>query len=85
MRRKLICITLALVFVSTLAVPAWAHDYDRGDSDHWLRQLAYVVHPIGVALEYGVTRPIHWVVSRPNACIIFGHDPRPEDTYFVWK
>lgn len=73
-----------------LAVPALspAHVYDRDDSDYPLRYIAYAVHPIGIAVEYAVFRPIHWLVSKPNCAIIFGHDPRPEEeqgTYFEWE
>ncbi|KPL12079.1 hypothetical protein AMJ85_02100 [candidate division BRC1 bacterium SM23_51] len=60
------------------AVPVAAHDYDRDNSDHVLRYVAYLLHPVGIALEYGVTRPIHWVVSQPNLRTVFGHAPRHE-------
>jgi hypothetical protein len=85
MRKRTLGFLLVCVFVLVAATPSWAHDYDRNDSDYWLRYAAYVVHPVGIALEYGVARPIHWVVSRPHLCIIFGHDPRPGDKYFEWK
>ena len=64
-----------------------AHRYDRDMSDYPLRYVAYVVHPIGVAVEYAVLRPIHWIVSKPNFSNWFGHEPKPEveeDTYFEW-
>jgi len=85
MKHKLIGLLLVCAFVLVTVAPSWAHDYDRNDSDCWLRIAAYALHPAGIALEYGVTRPIHWLVSRPNLCIIFGHDPRPGDKYFEWK
>ena len=28
-----------------------AHEYDRDDSDHPLRLIAYAVHPVGIAVE----------------------------------
>ena len=85
MKHKWVGILLVCVFMMMAAAPVPAHDYDRNDSDYWLRICAYALHPFGIALEYGVTRPIHWLVSRPDLCIIFGHDPGPEDEYFVWK
>ena len=85
MMPKVIAVVLVCIFLMVTAAPTWAHDYDRDDSDCWLRYAAYAVHPVGIALEYGVTRPIHWVVSRPVLCVIFGHDPRPGDKYFEWK
>jgi hypothetical protein len=79
---------LAGVFVALMALStpaAWAHEYDRDDSDHPLRYVAYVVHPVGVAVEYAVLRPIHWLVSQPNLDIIFGHEPREDADYDYMK
>ncbi len=71
---------IAAVFVVgvvlAMARPVAAHDYQRGESDYPLRYVAYAIYPFGIALEYGVTRPIHWAVSRPYARVIFGHEPR---------
>ncbi len=79
----------ALVAVALAALPgtAQAHVYDRDDSDHPLRVVSYVVHPVGMAVEYAVLRPIHWLVSRPTVAPVFGHRPRPEVeecTYFEY-
>ena len=79
---------VALFALALLALPlsAPAHEYDRNDSDYPLRYIAYVAYPLGIAVEYGVLRPIHWVVSRANLSIIFGHEPRAgEDNYFTWE
>lgn len=81
---------LAAAFaISLLALPSvsQAHVYDSDDSDHPLRYVAYALHPIGVAAEYAVLRPIHWVVSRPKLACIFGHEPdrqKEQGTYFEW-
>jgi hypothetical protein len=67
---------------------AEAHVYDRDDSDHPLRIVAYALHPFGMAVEYGILRPIHWLVSQPTADKIFGHEPDREKeagTYFEFK
>ena len=78
------CFALALCLAPSHAD---AHDYDRDDSDYFLRYVAYIVHPIGIGLEYAVTRPIHWLVSQPNLSIVFGHDPHEsdEEDFFEWK
>lgn len=72
-----VCLVLAIG-----SGPAFAHEYDRDDSDYWLRYLAYAVHPVGVALEYTITRPIHNLVMKPKVGWIAGHDnyipPEPE-------
>ena len=63
-----------------------AHDYDRDDSDYPLRYVAYLVHPVGIAVEYAVLRPIHWLVSRPNLNIVFGHETdKDTENKFEWE
>lgn len=71
-----------LAALTLLVLPTLAHadNYDRDDSDHPLRLVAYILHPIGIAVEYAVLRPIHMLVEGPNSHIWFGHEPaRPED------
>lgn len=67
------------------ATPAMAHRFDR-QTYHPMRIVAYVVHPIGIAAEYLIARPIHYVVSQPDLDIVFGHQPMIMDdgTYFEW-
>jgi hypothetical protein len=80
----------ALLAAATLLTPsvASAHEYDRDDSDYPLRVAAYAVYPIGIAAEYLVMRPIHWLVSY-NKCtqIVFGHEvlPGEPENKFEWK
>lgn len=62
----------ALVLAS--ASPAAADEYDARRAGHPLRVVAYGVHPIGVALDWLLFRPAHWVVSQPVLSHIFGHD-----------
>jgi hypothetical protein len=76
--------------LALLAAPATsqAHNYDRDDSDYPLRYVAYAVHPIGIAVEYTVLRPIHWLVARPVLNVVFGHDStidEPDCDYFEWE
>ena len=52
----------------TMAVP---DEYDDSES-HPLRVAAYLVHPIGVALEWAIFRPFHYLVSLPGADVVFG-------------
>lgn len=86
--KKLSVVLLLTAALCALPSPAAAHEYDRDDSDMWIRYLAYALHPIGIALEYGVTRPIHWLVSSsPNRSIIFGHKVTEDINYdyFEWR
>lgn len=70
----------ALLAMGMMAVPgiASAHVYDRDDSDHPLRYVAYVVHPVGMAIEYSILRPIHWLMSRPAVAPWVGHYPNAD-------
>jgi hypothetical protein len=69
---------LMLLWLAALPLRANAHDaYDDSES-HPLRLVAYVVHPVGFALEWLVTRPIHFVVSHPQLERVFGHVPHED-------
>lgn len=50
--------------------------YDDSQS-HPLRIAAYLVHPVGYALEWLIFRPFHWVVAQPSLVDVFGHEPHP--------
>ena len=69
---------VAVGAVMATAPPVRAHDYDRGNSDHPLRYVTYLVYPVGMALEYSITRPIHYLVSQPYWRYVLGHAPRNE-------
>ena len=56
-----------------VATPAAADDYDPHRSGHPLRFLAYVVHPIGYALDFLIFRPAHWLISHPQVADWVGH------------
>ena len=40
---------------------------------HPLRIIAYALHPIGVAFDYLLFRPAHWVGHQQPFRTIFGH------------
>lgn len=50
-----------------------AGDCYADSESHPFRVLAYLLNPVGVALEWVIFRPLHWVVSQPNTAPIFGH------------
>lgn len=60
------------------AYPGYYDGYDDSQA-HPLRIAAYVVHPVGYALEWLVTRPIHALVSQPELKNVFGHKPHSWD------
>ena len=61
---------LAAALLAT-AVPARADDYDSGHAGHPLRIIAYALHPVGVAIDYLLMRPAHWLVHKEPAKTIF--------------
>ena len=71
--RKVMMLAAATALVGMMnATPAVADEYDDLQS-HPLRMLAYIVHPVGFAAEWLLTRPFHEVVSQPDLEPIFGH------------
>jgi hypothetical protein len=73
LRRCLAALPL-LALLALSAAPAAADEYDARRAGHPLRVVAYVLHPVGVALDYLLFRPAHWVGSQPVVRTIFGHD-----------
>ena len=65
---------LTVAFALTMALPAPADDYDDERSGHPLRIVAYLVHPIGVILDYLIYRPFHWVGNHEPFSTFFGHE-----------
>lgn len=63
---------VALVVV--LASPVAADEYDASNSGHPLRMIAYVLHPVGVLIDYVLLRPAHWLVSHEPMKTLFGHE-----------
>ena len=87
MKTRMIYAIIGLFAVALMA-PAFvsAHRYHRHSEVHPLRVIAYGVHAIGIAAEYAIARQIHWVVSRKDLDIVFGHKSYVEDDpyYFEW-
>ncbi len=65
---------LAVLAVLTLASPALADRYEPDRAGHPLRVVAYLAHPLGVAVDYLILRPFHWVGSHEPFATIFGHE-----------
>jgi hypothetical protein len=56
------------------ATSASADEYDQHRAGHPLRIVAYILHPVGFALDWLIFRPAHWVGSQPGLRDVFGHD-----------
>ena len=66
---------IALVMMGVAsATPVRADDYDEKSSGHPVRIIAYLLHPVGVAIDYLILRPAHWLGSREPLKTIFGHE-----------
>jgi hypothetical protein len=77
LRRLLAGLAFCLLAVA-YAAPAAADEYDARRAGHPLRIVAYVLHPIGVTLDWLIFRPAHWAGSQPALAYIFGHDVHEE-------
>jgi hypothetical protein len=64
----------AVTLTSLMAGPAAADDYEPSRAGHPLRVIAYLLHPVGVALDYLVMRPAHWLGSQEPTRTIVGHE-----------
>jgi len=54
---------------------AEADSYDAKRAGNPIRITAYILHPVGVLLDYGLMRPCFWVVQREPFSTIFGYEP----------
>ena len=63
-----------MALLLAIANPVVADEYDEENAGHPLRLIAYVLHPVGVVIEYVLLRPAHWVVSQEPMKTLFGHE-----------
>jgi len=78
-RAGLLAVVAALLLQAALPQAARADAYDPALAGHPLRVVAYVLNPVGVALDYLIMRPAHWLGSREPFRTIFGHKERYGD------
>lgn len=72
---KRILAMLLFVGVASLSFTSrgFADEYEDGQANPF-RMLAYLVNPIGVALEWTIARPLHALVDANNVTrYVFGH------------
>ena len=78
MKRFLTAATLALTLVA-MRSPVLADEDNYDDMQaHPLVLAYYLVHPVGYVAEWLVTRPFHYIVSRPSLERLFGHASHEE-------
>jgi len=66
--------TLLAVAALAGASPAVANEHDPNTAGHPLRIVAYLLHPVGVAIDYLLLRPAHWLVEHEPFKTAFGHE-----------
>jgi len=72
--RKGLAALLIGVWLSAAALPATAEEYEPADAGQPLRIVAYVVHPVGVVLDYLFLRPMYWIGSHEPFRTLFGRE-----------
>jgi hypothetical protein len=65
------CLSSAVLAIGS---PALADEHRSDRSGHPLRFFAYLVHPVGVALDTLIARPIHWLFHYEPFETLFGHE-----------
>jgi len=78
MKKFLVIAAIAGFALIMYAEVARADEYDPTHAGHPLRIVAYVAHPVGMAIDYILLRPCHWLVHRRGLDTIFGHETRME-------
>jgi hypothetical protein len=73
-RQLLIAVTLATAMTFS-AGRAHAHDAYSDAESHPLKLLSYPVAAAGFALEWMLTRPVHFMVSQPTLKRVFNYEP----------
>jgi len=72
-RKQLLVISLSASLL-LVASPALCDEYESQSAGHPLRIAAYVLHPVGVVLDFLIFRPAHWIGSQGPLKTFFGHD-----------
>jgi hypothetical protein len=73
-RRRSWVAGILMVLIIGLASPVAADEYDEENAGHPLRVIAYILHPVGVVIDYVLLRPAHWLVSHEPLKTLFGHE-----------
>lgn len=76
---RLICLLTVIGLLASLVTVqgASAGEYDPQRAGNPLRVAAYILHPVGVLIDYGLMRPCFYVVKREPFSTIFGYVPPP--------
>ena len=69
-----VLVVAGLVALAARTAEAKTDRYDPQEAANPIRIAAYILHPVGVLLDYGLMRPCFWVVQREPFSTIFGYE-----------
>ncbi len=72
MRKWSAALVLAMALVVTASGTVRADDYEPKTAAHPVRIAAYVLHPVGVIIDWVIFRPAWWVGSYEPFHTLFG-------------
>ena len=85
---RVLCLLFVIGLLTLATIErAEADKYDPLEAGNPLRLVAYVLHPVGFVLDYGLMRPCFWLVQREPFRTVFGYvpardqDPPEEEPY----
>lgn len=67
-------ILASILMLTSTASLGRASEHDSTMAGHPLRIVAYVLHPVGVVLDYLIFRPAHWIASHEPIQTLVGHE-----------
>ncbi|MBV8453537.1 MAG: hypothetical protein JOZ29_14890 [Deltaproteobacteria bacterium] len=81
MKRLIVC-TLALILAGPVISRAQTDDQDRQNQTQYrdvddgqaLKVVSYILTPVGMALEWGLTRPLHYLATQTSAAPLLSGD-----------
>jgi len=73
-KRRGFVAALFVAFALASASPVAADEYDSSTAGHPVRMIAYILHPVGVIIDYVLLRPAHWLGSHEPLKTLFGHE-----------
>ncbi len=74
--RFMVALSLSFTLLLASAQLAPAHELEPEEAGHPLKAARLVLHPVGYILYHGFVRPTHWLISRPGAKKVFGHEEK---------
>src|SRR5436309_900215 len=80
--KRLIVLALALILASPVVSRAQNDDFDEPNPKQYrdvdegqpLKMVSYILTPVGMALEWGLTRPLHYVATETAAAPLLSGD-----------